>query len=188
MWLCKISRFNLAKSKLIAILGDYTCFNTGFNFGLGRGLQPHIHLISPTFSFLLLQNISPDCIIWFICYNVVITRFPTFFEPFYLITMRESCISGHLSRPLHAGFKGKPDCCLYDRSQNIHSVSLQFYSFQAQLQVHLKQIIVHGKKVVFGLIVQNLFAVWKFELEGYLLQMFTLLFTSVWCDIRHLVY
>lgn len=54
---------------------------------------------------------------------------------------------------------------------------------------------VHGKQkgqevlqVLFGITEKCVFAAWKCRLEGYLLQMFILLFTSVWCNIRHLVY
>lgn len=104
--------------------------------------------------------------------------------------MHGSRISGHLGRPLHKGFREKLDCCFCDQTQNIHSARPQFYSFQAQLEVPFKQIMVHGRKKTGSPAsrVRSNSAVsvsaWKRELERYLLQMFSSLLTSVWCDSR----
>lgn len=81
---------------------------------------------------------------------------------FYLISMRDSCISG-LGGPRGAGFKGQLDCCFYDQSQDVRVlVRLQLYSFQATFKTD------NGNRkgqevlqVLFGLTEQCLFGAWK---------------------------
>lgn len=82
---------------------------------------------------------------------------------FYLISMCDSCISGHLGGPREAGYKGQLDCRFYDQSQNVRiSVRLQIYSFQATFKADNDNR--KGREVLqvlFGLTEQCLFGAWK---------------------------